>query len=155
MKYDYRYFAGKVFWEFRNIDYVFTDFPETVETNFIKRSLTLERLSLVTEYDPSLVANDLAIEEDIESIVSWSIHQLENNPLNSVYLYYLKAYYPVEDRLAFLRQRLGERPVLVDWHRFYQDDMYKMAPEHDLAAEYTAYLADQPGIPLCSICWEE
>lgn len=144
-QYDYRYFAGKVFWEFRNIDYVFTDFPETVETNFIKRSLTLERLSLVTEYDPSLVANDLAIEEDIESIVSWSIHQLENNPLNSVYLYYLKAYYPVEDRLAFLRQRLGERPVLVDWHRFYQDDMYKMAPEHDLAAEYTAYLADQPG----------
>lgn len=144
-QYDYRYYAGKVFWEFRNIDYVFTDFPEKVETKVIKRALSRERLSLVAKYDPSLVVNDLVAEDDIESLVSWSIHQLENDPLNSVYLYYLKAYYPAEDLLAFVRQKLEERPVLVDWHRFYQEHMYKTTPEHDLVAEYTAYLAKEPG----------
>jgi hypothetical protein len=49
-----------------------------------------------------------------------------------------------EDHAAFFKVRLAERPVLVEWHRYYQNSMESLHPEHDLVAEYRALLQAAP-----------
>jgi hypothetical protein len=49
-----------------------------------------------------------------------------------------------EDIRAFYAIRLAERPVRVEWHRYYQGQMSRAFPEHDLVAEYRKYLAAEP-----------
>jgi hypothetical protein len=48
------------------------------------------------------------------------------------------------DLPAFFQIRLGERPVLVEWHRYYQQEMQTSQPDRDLAAEYRGYLRKEP-----------
>jgi len=50
-----------------------------------------------------------------------------------------------EDQKTFFKLHLGDRPVLVDWHRYYQSQMETIQPDHDLTAEYRAYLQADPG----------
>lgn len=50
-----------------------------------------------------------------------------------------------EDMPAFFKVRLAERPVLIEWHRYYQGMMESTQPGHDLVGEYRAYLAADPG----------
>jgi hypothetical protein len=49
-----------------------------------------------------------------------------------------------EDQSAFFKLRLADRPVLVEWHRYYQNSMEHLHPEHDLVAEYRALLQAEP-----------
>lgn len=49
------------------------------------------------------------------------------------------------DLPAFFRPRLAERPVLVEWHRYYQQAMDFTQPTHDLQQEYRGYLQAEPG----------
>jgi hypothetical protein len=49
-----------------------------------------------------------------------------------------------DDLRTFFRARLADRPVLVDWHRFYQQQMERHFPRQDLLAEYQAYLRAEP-----------
>lgn len=50
-----------------------------------------------------------------------------------------------EDIRPFFKVHLSDRPVLVEWHRYYQHQMEIHHPDHDLAAEYRAYLQAEPG----------
>jgi hypothetical protein len=49
-----------------------------------------------------------------------------------------------EDLPSFFRIRLADRPVLVEWHRYYQQAMDVRFPEHDLVKEYRGYLQAEP-----------
>ncbi len=48
------------------------------------------------------------------------------------------------DHAAFFKAHLADRPVLVEWHRYYQNSMETLHPEHDLVAEYRALLQAEP-----------
>lgn len=49
------------------------------------------------------------------------------------------------DLEAFYRLHLSDRPVLVEWHRYYQQFMETRHPDHDLVAEYRGYVQADPG----------
>lgn len=49
-----------------------------------------------------------------------------------------------EDVRAFFQVRLAERPVLLEWHRYYQNTAQRLFPQEDLAAQYRGYLAAHP-----------
>ena len=49
-----------------------------------------------------------------------------------------------EDHRAFFLTRLAERPVLVEWHRYYQQSTILTHPQVDLGAEYRGYLQANP-----------
>jgi len=51
----------------------------------------------------------------------------------------------IDQAAQFLRPRLAERPVVIEWHRAYQDLGRNRAQETRLAAEYDAMLAAEPG----------
>lgn len=48
------------------------------------------------------------------------------------------------DARAFLQPRLAERPLLVEWHRYYQHVTELNFPEHNLLQEYRTLLAAEP-----------
>ncbi len=48
------------------------------------------------------------------------------------------------DLPAFFQLRLEERPVLVEWHRYYQQTMETTQPQHDLVAEYRRAAEAEP-----------
>jgi len=48
------------------------------------------------------------------------------------------------DLRAFFQLRLAERPVLLEWHRYYQNTTQRLFPQEDLAAQYRGYLAAHP-----------
>lgn len=50
-----------------------------------------------------------------------------------------------EDVRPFYQLHLADRPVMVNWHRYYQQQMETHHPDHDLAAEYRDYLQREPG----------
>jgi len=50
-----------------------------------------------------------------------------------------------EDFRAFFATRLGERPVQVEWHRYYQETTQYNEPARDLLPEYQAALRKEPG----------
>lgn len=50
-----------------------------------------------------------------------------------------------EDLRSFYQLRLADRPVLVDWHRYYQNHMESQQPDHDLEKEYADLLHAEPG----------
>ena len=49
-----------------------------------------------------------------------------------------------EKLIDALRERLSDRPLRVEWHRFYQSAIEKERPDHDLAAEYRKLLDANP-----------
>lgn len=49
-----------------------------------------------------------------------------------------------EDLRAFFQLRLDERPVLLEWHRYYQNVMPRQLPPEELVAQYRGYLAAHP-----------
>lgn len=49
-----------------------------------------------------------------------------------------------EDMRAFYQLHLADRPVAVEWHRYYQQQMENNFPDHDLVGEYRAYLQKEP-----------
>lgn len=50
-----------------------------------------------------------------------------------------------EDLRPFFQLHLADRPVLVEWHRYYQGRMEALQPDHDLLAEYRGYAQAEPG----------
>ncbi len=48
------------------------------------------------------------------------------------------------DSLTLLNKGLATRPVLIEWHRFYQTSMERLKPEYDLVAEYQSLLDAEP-----------
>ncbi|HYC72935.1 MAG TPA: hypothetical protein VEB66_17115 [Opitutaceae bacterium] len=52
---------------------------------------------------------------------------------------------PAAEALALLRTRLAERPVLVEWHRYYQETADGVVPDDELLAEYRAAAQGEPG----------
>lgn len=49
-----------------------------------------------------------------------------------------------DDLRALLESRLDERPVAVEWHRYYQNTMQRLFPAEDLEPRYRRYVAAHP-----------
>mgnify|MGYP001241601763 CR=1 FL=1 len=141
-EYEYKIYAGKHLYEFENLDYEFEVFPEKVTIEGDVECKT--GVSQLTDYDPSSVLYHLVDSGEIESALCLARNHLSFTPAETSYLNYLAAFSPAEECIAFLQPRLSDRPVLVEWHRLYQNLVEQENPHYDLAAEYQAYLDKEP-----------
>jgi tetratricopeptide (TPR) repeat protein len=128
-------YLDQAFYSFDGIDYEFAPFPASLQVDQGSR-LRKTRVGLVPDLTPEarlMVANQKL---DPARQQEYAHHLLERNPNDGLALAYLLSLLSPDDGLALLRTRLGERPVLVEWHRAYQTLMEKTHPEEDLRPTY-------------------
>ncbi|NMB32925.1 MAG: hypothetical protein GX992_01620 [Clostridium sp.] len=66
-------------------------------------------------------------------------------PDDDKYIYPYLSFLDKDDAIEFLKTRLDERPILVNWHRVYQTYMETFRSSHDLEEEYSGYLKKESG----------
>lgn len=138
----YHYYAGKHFYKIDSVDYLFKEFPETLMmeegTKKVKSQLIQLNKSELISYQMDIL-NQL----DPEDILSYTKAKLNYDPDNETNLYIYLSYCDTESAIDFLKVRLDERPVIVNWHRVYQSYMEIYEPSHDLVGEYTTYIENE------------
>lgn len=140
--YPYLYYAGQHFYNIYNVDYVFEDFPETI--SMIENStMTQSQLIQLNKDDLSpdywYVLEGLS-QEDAKSYVK---ARLSYEPDNYIDLNTYLSLCDTEEAIIFLREKLDDRPILINWHRAYQDYMEVNEPTYDLKKEYSSYLENE------------
>lgn len=139
----YNYYTGQYFYELKDVYYLFEEFPETIQmraNSEIKRDqlIQLDQEALNSAYEEFLEALN---EEDAKSYFEAKLTYDPDNYYDL--LTYLLYYCEQEDAVSYLRAKLNDRPVLIHWHRAYQDYMDLMEPDYDLKKEYTEYLENE------------
>ncbi|NLL04395.1 MAG: hypothetical protein GX270_01085 [Clostridiaceae bacterium] len=138
----YCYYAGRHFYNLESVDYLFEELPETIKieggTKRIKSQLIqVDKNQLSTYYI------DILGELDSKDILTYTKAKLNYDPDNETNLYIYLSYCDKDSAIDFLKARLDDRPVLVNWHRIYQNYMDFNEPSHDLVAEYSTYIENE------------
>ncbi|HEV3081824.1 MAG TPA: tetratricopeptide repeat protein [Gemmataceae bacterium] len=131
---------GETLYTFKGIDYEFAPFPQTLTLK--GKEVTKTRISLppITNWRQRLqVIGQL---RDGPQSREYARRWLQFDPDDVVALSWLLSQLEAEEALRFLRLRLNERPLLVEWHRLYQSTMERLHPEHDLIPEYRKLVAE-------------
>jgi tetratricopeptide (TPR) repeat protein len=132
---------GKLLQSYDGVDYPFTTPPATIK---VKQGQTVTKVHLAVV--PGMTASQrrqaarqmldqkerLAFEK---RLVLW-------NPKEDLLLRSLLDELPAEEAIELLKVRLGDRPLLVEWHRSYQDVMEKAKRTEQLRAYYDGLAAE-------------
>jgi hypothetical protein len=141
-------FAGDLLYSFDGMDYEFDPFPTSIEMDSSTSRMTKKRVGL---YDRELTAEEtlFVVEKEVgpEKLKQYIRNRAMTDPDNpefvQIYLRMLDPHKALEEA----RPMLAKRPVLIEWHRFYQDAVGRLEPDHDLRAEYKGYLDQGPTDP--------
>lgn len=124
-------------------DYVIEAAPERVSMPSGTRRLVKTRLELHREEDLASLLETMVEKSGApaarEHLMLRARHRADEALLGAAV-----RTLPAEELDPFFQLRLAERPVLVEWHRYYQQHMETHHPDHDLVAEYRAALAQEP-----------
>lgn len=132
------YFVGLPLYEFRHIDYVFLDFPAKMKVKK-GQTLTRNRLGIVPQTTDqsrveAIAGANLGLPKEIEYARRWLLLA----PENAMALAFFNGVTPITDALPFLKSRLADRPLNVEWHRLTQTLRQRSGePEAALRPEYT------------------
>jgi tetratricopeptide (TPR) repeat protein len=128
--------AGKILHEFKEVDYEFEPFPAQIQA---KRGsqITKTRVGLVqiaaTAGDRIFRAISLLQPGEVPAYLK---RLVQLDPTDAVALAVLSSTLPPAEAIEFLRTRLSDRPIRVEWHRRYQHLMEVTQPAKDLRPEY-------------------
>ncbi|HEV3116730.1 MAG TPA: hypothetical protein VGY58_06730, partial [Gemmataceae bacterium] len=141
-----RYYIGDGLYTFSGIDYPLQDFPHTI-------TLEKGRTTTKTRVGPVPIPNSeqrlqvISRLRDAQQTTDYARRWLRFTPGDLVALGWYMTDAKDDDALAFLRERLGDRPLLVDWHRLYQSKMERAHPQQDLRPEYRKLVAETKEAP--------
>lgn len=139
-----QFHVGETLYSFDGLDYEFTKFPPTVQA---KKGQTIRktRVALVPDLQLEtrlgLMTNILGERQQIDYARRW----LHLHPHDIFFLTWVTTRLKEAEALEFLRPGLATRPVLVEWHRAYQDLVEKADPKQDLRAEYQRLVTETNG----------
>ncbi len=130
-----------------HVDYLFTPAPRTLKVEGGSKQVTKENLIVLSE--PAAELFDFALEHsEREDAIRFAQSRLLLNPADDALLYaYASTAEPgpeLEDLKAFLNRQLSRRPVLVSWHRCFQELHKGVAGKKSLIPTYDALLAKEP-----------
>lgn len=145
--YKYRLYVGESFITIDKVNYKFEPFPETI-------SLESGDSELRTRVDifraaPNIMAAIL-VEANIapQKILTYLEAHLgiihEDESLLGTYLILSQTGNDLQRALKFLEKELHQRPVWVEWHRFYQSARQVAGQKDKLIAQYDALLQKEP-----------
>ena len=145
------YLTGKSFYEFEKTDYLFEELPETimVEDGSAIKKIQLIHLNYYFKQDKEvyyMYLNSIGLED----AVLFMEKQLCVDPNNYDILVKYRQYASNDRIIKLCRSNLSKRPVLVNLHKVYQEQMEIYKPTYDLVGEYTEYLEnDKDNNDLC------
>ncbi len=131
---------GETLYTFKGIDYEFAPFPQTLTLKGKEVTKTRVALSPIAHWGQRLQV--IGQRRDGPQTREYVRRWLQFEPDDVVALSWLLSQLEAEEGLRFLRGRLSERPLLVEWHRLYQSMMERLHPEHDLVPEYRKLVAE-------------
>jgi tetratricopeptide (TPR) repeat protein len=140
---EYRYFSGRLFYNLDGVNYPFKEFPDSLELSEDDSKIRTR----VDLYDEEIELSALAYvlgtleKQDAAGLLK---NRLAVNPDNTSDLGLLAFFAEGEEAIEFLRSRLNDRPVKIDWHRAYQSMMDQYEPLYNLEEEYQGYLEQEP-----------
>lgn len=137
---------GEPYCAFQGISYEFEPFPETIKMK--GGSVTKTRVGLLANPTPEarlLLTGRLMMDEKQRRAYAEDLLRMEPN--STWYLLVATAGRSPEETLTFLRSRLEEQPLLIEWHRTYQNLMEREHPEKDLRPEYEQLVTRSKGHP--------
>lgn len=140
---EYRYYTGQHFYDLDRVDYLFREFPESVEISESVKKVTKTQF---IQLDKNQVASNyyyILGSLDQESAKSYVKTRLTYEPEDEISISVYLSYCDKDSAIEFLKSRLDERPILINWHRAYQGYMEITEPLHDLVEEYSAYLENE------------
>jgi len=141
----YEIHTGKPVVRLTGLDYHWRDLPEEIELSSDSAKPWRQTVHHLDNY-MFADAVDLVHEELGEAEAAQYVKlRAAATPDDELVLRYLHYYLNQADHLAFLEERVGQRPVLTALHRSYQALAGALQPERDLAAEYRARYEAEPG----------
>ena len=134
--------------EFKRIDYLLRPPPNSVS---ISSSSTYESKIQIQLLPPEQFApealEDLEAQFGATSTAEFALRRAWQQPLNPKWLKAWLAGQPAEKRRDGLRAGLEHRPVLIPWHREYQDAERASGRTAEIQAEYRRWSDADPGNP--------
>lgn len=125
-------------------DYVFTEFPDSIRLSSATEKVYKTRLTSISQSTPEQTAALLQQRTDYAAAKKYVEVLAQFYPENESYLRLAATLLKPEDGLQFFKKHLDRRPILVEWHRYYQNYTQAYAPQFDLVAQYHAWLQADP-----------
>lgn len=148
---------GQVFSSFKHIDYRFKDFPDSLTLKNNSKAVRT-RMAILRDDPVALIRRSQYMGTSASALLPFlETHLLAAPERDDLVLFY-SAWSIQEQRFSqardFLKKRLADRPVRVEWHRAYQALSCRGVPhdaakkQHEqLVTEYAALLASEPDDP--------
>lgn len=136
--------TGQTLQYFRGIDYPFDPVPESIQLDSSTKLTTRKALSVLGKEAPlpgHYLLLALSKELGNEPVAQAAQRRLLLEPERGEYMHVLDQTMNPQDLAAFLRPRLADRPLRMDWHRAYLTAMEKAAQDQQALREYEAMLA--------------
>jgi hypothetical protein len=124
-------------------DFVIAEADARISMPSGTRRLVKTRLSHLKDPDIEALARNL-VEKSGYSVAREHLKQLARYRTDEDLLRAAAQTLEPDDLGAFYKLHLSDRPVLVEWHRYYQQYMENRHPDHSLTAEYRAYVQAEP-----------
>ena len=141
---EYKYYTGKRFYEFNNIDFPFIALPNAIKftnNNKTENKYNLTQINDTIKKDYNALIQFLnEIEQD--EAISYIENQLYFNPNDYFLINIYRNYISYENYIKFCKSKLSERPVLVNLHVAYQNQIEGHKPLYNLEGEYATYLKE-------------
>jgi len=131
--------VGQLCYTFKGVDYRFEDFPREIRVKGGSRPLKKSRVYHEVSIPPAQAMAWIRETAGDEASDAFVRRLVASNPTNDLYLPLLSISSKPAEAIALMRTRLADRPVLVEWHRMYQELCERYEPKHDLETEYRAY----------------
>jgi tetratricopeptide (TPR) repeat protein len=141
-----RLLLGDGFYSFHGIDYEFSPFPPTLQAEkgqTIRKTRVTLAPNLTSEQKLSVAGRVL----DEKGQMAYAQRLVRLDATDVYPLYWVLGKLTTDEAVEFLKPRLADRPMLVEWHRAYQHFMDKGHPERDLRPEYQQLVAESKGHP--------
>lgn len=135
----YKIYHGQSFYVLEKPNYLFEEFPDTVSLDSRKKSEIRSRIIQLKPYE-ELIRSQFTENEQIAFLQQ----KLKYQPEDEKSLYLLSEVMPAEAFVSYLKTRLDERPVLVEWHRAYQSTLEILNSQNNLIQEYQDLVKKEP-----------
>lgn len=125
-------------------DFVFAEFPGTISVAEGTSSVTKTRLDAVHDLKPVDLASFLGKRVGYAAMHAYLQNQARLSPDDEGVLGGIVTLLQPDDIRALLEGRLSERPVHLEWHRYYQSWMEGAQPAFDLVGRYRRWAEAEP-----------
>ncbi len=147
-RYSYRFYVGDPFIAINEVDYVFKKFPETISLSS-GESTTKTRVG-VLKLEPLAMLGVLQTKDTPpQKIISFLEPHLDfyrdDASLLRIYVQLNNICGSLDRCLKFLARDLSHRPILVEWHRMYQETRKLSGEGEKLFLQYDSMLEKEPG----------